>query len=159
MSYPERGASYKHEPKFIDRMLQEEKSHPRGVGQREDLRENMGRSLPQVIAPIEDTPAWRAGIKPGDRIVKINGESTKGMTLVDAVTKMRGKKGSKVTVSVFRDGFEKVKDKIGIVIKVVRHTEIDSHFPKYKPTGLIRFRFIGEDYIRGMNYKHLRIVY
>ena len=47
-----------------------------------------------VIAPIEDTPAWKAGLKPNDRIVKINNESTKGMTLVEAVSKMRGKKGT-----------------------------------------------------------------
>jgi len=45
-----------------------------------------------VISPIEDTPAWRAGILPGDRIIKINGESTREMTLSDAVKKLRGPK-------------------------------------------------------------------
>src|SRR3954470_6581469 len=63
-----------------------------------------------VIAPIEDTPAWKAGIKPGDRIVKINGESTKGMTLVEAVSKMRGKKGTDVKLAIYREGFDKIKD-------------------------------------------------
>src|SRR5205085_8780090 len=53
-----------------------------------------------VVAPIEDTPAWRAGLKPNDRIVKINGESTKGMNLVEAVTKMRGKPHTDVTHSI-----------------------------------------------------------
>jgi len=63
-----------------------------------------------VVSPIEDTPAWRAGIKPGDRIVKINGESTKGLSLVEAVAKMRGSHGSAVKLTIYRQGFEKFKD-------------------------------------------------
>ena len=63
-----------------------------------------------VIAPIEDTPAWKAGLKPNDRIVKIDTESTKGMSLVEAVSKMRGKSGTKVTLTVYRDGWEKISD-------------------------------------------------
>lgn len=63
-----------------------------------------------IISPIEDTPAWKAGLKPGDRIVRINKESTKGMSLVEAVSKMRGKKGTDVTLSVYRTGFDKIKD-------------------------------------------------
>src|SRR5438445_12760878 len=53
-----------------------------------------------VIAPIDGTPAERAGIKAGDYIIKVNEESTKDMTLVDAVQKMRGPKGTKVTIPV-----------------------------------------------------------
>lgn len=68
-----------------------------------------------VIAPIEDTPAWKQGLKPNDRIVKIDSESTKGMTLVEAVSKMRGKKGTPVTLSIYREGFEKIKE-----VKIVR---------------------------------------
>lgn len=63
-----------------------------------------------VIAPIEDTPAWKAGIKSGDRILKIGGESTKGMNLEEAVKKMRGKKSSDVQLSVFREGWDKIHD-------------------------------------------------
>lgn len=70
-----------------------------------------------IIAPIEDTPAWKAGLKPGDRIVKINKESTKGMTLVEAVSKMRGKKGTDVTLAIYRDGFKEIKD-----VKITRDT-------------------------------------
>src|SRR3972149_6557414 len=57
-----------------------------------------------VIAPIEDTPADRAGIKAGDRIVKIDGASTKDVSLMDAVNKMRGPKGTKVVLTVEREG-------------------------------------------------------
>ncbi|GAB4388896.1 MAG: S41 family peptidase [Thermodesulfovibrionales bacterium] len=63
-----------------------------------------------VIAPIEDTPAWQAGIKAGDMIMKIDGEATKSMTLQDAVNKMRGPKGTPVTISVAREGWTELKD-------------------------------------------------
>jgi carboxyl-terminal processing protease len=63
-----------------------------------------------VVSPIEDTPADKAGVKAGDAIVKIDGESTDGIELMDAVHKMRGEPGTKVTISVFRDGFEAPKD-------------------------------------------------
>lgn len=58
----------------------------------------------KVIAPIDDTPASRAGIQPGDLIVKLGGESVKGMSLEEAVTKMRGKPGSSITMTIVRDG-------------------------------------------------------
>ncbi|MBI4840480.1 MAG: S41 family peptidase [candidate division NC10 bacterium] len=57
-----------------------------------------------VVAPIEGTPADRAGIQPGDRIIKIEGQPTKDMTLMDAVRKLRGPKGSKVTITILREG-------------------------------------------------------
>jgi len=63
-----------------------------------------------VVAPIEDTPAFRVGIKAGDQIVKIEGKSTKSMSLMDAVKKLRGKKGTKVTISVLRQGLTQLKD-------------------------------------------------
>ncbi|MFZ9594703.1 MAG: S41 family peptidase [Bdellovibrionia bacterium] len=68
-----------------------------------------------ILAPIEDTPAWKAGLKPNDRIVKINSESTKGMNLVEAVSKMRGKPKTDVVLSIYREGFDKIKE-----IKVTR---------------------------------------
>lgn len=57
-----------------------------------------------VIAPLEDTPAWQAGIKAGDRILQIDDESTINMSLTDAVNKLRGKVGSKVALVVEREG-------------------------------------------------------
>jgi len=57
-----------------------------------------------VIAPIDDTPAFRAGILAGDKIVMIEGASTKDMSLMEAVKIMRGPKGTKVTISILREG-------------------------------------------------------
>lgn len=61
-----------------------------------------------VISPLADTPAWRAGIKAGDIIVKINGEITKGITLTEAVKKLRGKPGTQVNITVLREGAPKM---------------------------------------------------
>jgi carboxyl-terminal processing protease len=58
----------------------------------------------KVVSPIEDTPAFRAGIKPGDLIVKLDETPVKGMSLNDAVKKMRGKPGTQITLTITRKG-------------------------------------------------------
>jgi carboxyl-terminal processing protease len=58
----------------------------------------------KVVAPIDDTPASRAGIKPGDLIVKLDEMSVKGMTLTEAVKQMRGKPNSNITLTIVRKG-------------------------------------------------------
>lgn len=63
-----------------------------------------------IIAPIEDTPAYEAGVKAGDRIVGINGESTKDMTLHDSVTRLRGAPATSVTITILREGWKKTRD-------------------------------------------------
>lgn len=62
----------------------------------------MDNGLVKVVSPIDDTPAAKAGIKAGDYITHINGETVVGMTLNDAVSKMRGKVGEKVKLSIRR---------------------------------------------------------
>jgi carboxyl-terminal processing protease len=57
-----------------------------------------------VVSPIEDTPAFKAGVQPGDMIFKIEDDFTKDMTLVDAVKRMRGAKGTKINLSIKREG-------------------------------------------------------
>jgi len=60
-----------------------------------------------IVAPIEDTPAWKAGLKPGDIILEIDGKPTDKMTLMQAVKLMRGKPGTKVTLTIWRKGVDK----------------------------------------------------
>ncbi len=60
-----------------------------------------------VVSPIEGTPADKAGMKAGDKIIKVEGESTQDMTLLDAVKRIRGPEGSKVKLTVMREGAEK----------------------------------------------------
>lgn len=68
-----------------------------------------------VVTPIEDSPAWRAGLKTNDRIVKINNELTRDMTLTEAVKRMRGKPGEPVNLTVLRESEKKVLE-----FKIVR---------------------------------------
>ncbi len=72
-----------------------------------------------VVSPIEDTPAYRAGVQAGDRIIKIEDELTKDMSLIDAVKKMRGKKGTRVTISLRREGVPRLID-VSIVREVIQ---------------------------------------
>lgn len=69
----------------------------------------------KVISPIEDTPAFRAGIKAGDLIVKLDDTPVKGMTLSDAVKRMRGKPNTEITLTVARKGETKP-----LIVKIVR---------------------------------------
>ena len=72
-----------------------------------------------VIAPIEDTPAYRVGIKAGDRIIKINNEPTKDMGLHDAVSKMRGAPKTPVTLTIFREEWKDTRD-FSIIREIIK---------------------------------------
>lgn len=74
-----------------------------GVGIEITIKDN----VLTVVAPIEGTPAYKAGIKAGDKIIKIDDKSTKDMTLMDAVKHIRGPKGTKVKLTIVREGVNK----------------------------------------------------
>lgn len=93
-------------PDDFKEMQVETKGSFSGIG----IEITMKDGLLTVVSPIEDTPAFKAGLKAGDMIIKIEGESTKDMSLMDAVKKLRGAKGSKITISIHREGWTDLKD-------------------------------------------------
>lgn len=94
-----------------------------------------------IISPIEDAPAWTAGIKAGDKVVAVNGTSTKGVSLVEASQLMRGKKGTKVVLRVVRENEEKPIDipvvRGSVKIKSVKYTDMGDGFAYVKITSFI----------------------
>jgi carboxyl-terminal processing protease len=87
-------------PEMYKEIQVETKGEFGGVGIQIGIKDNRLA----VIAPIEGTPAQKAGIRAGDFITKVNEETTKDLTLMEAVQKMRGPKGTKVILTIQRDG-------------------------------------------------------
>jgi carboxyl-terminal processing protease len=101
----------------------------------------MEDGLLTIISPIEDTPAWKAGIEPGDKVVEIDGFSTKGMSLVDAAQKMKGKNGTKIRLGIMRDNFEEPKT-FSIVrdivkVKSVKFVDLEDGYGYIRLTSFI----------------------
>ena len=93
-------------PEQYKELQTETKGEFGGIGIQIGVKEGMLT----VIAPIEDTPAYRAGIMAGDKIIKINNEPTKDMRLQDAVSKMRGASSTSVKIAILREGWKETKD-------------------------------------------------
>lgn len=94
-----------------------------------------------IISPIEDTPAWEAGIKPGDKVVAVDGTSTKGLSLVEASQLMRGKRGSKTILTIVRDGEDDPRDihitRGSVKIRSVKFTDLDDGYGYIRITSFI----------------------
>ena len=88
------------EPKGYDELMVHTEGEFGGLGIQISIRDK----ILTVMTPISGTPADRAGIRSGDKIIKIEGESTKGISLEDAVDKMRGKPGTSVKITIVREG-------------------------------------------------------
>src|SRR5512139_581787 len=92
----------------------------------------MEEGFVKVVSPIEDTPAFRAGLKPGDFIIKLDDTAVKGMSLNDAVKRMRGKPNSKITLTVVRKGeaapFSVVLTRAVIKIQSVKSKLVEPDF-------------------------------
>jgi carboxyl-terminal processing protease len=123
-------------------VFKETQEETKGVFEGLGIEIEMKDGILTVVAPIEDTPAWKAGIKAKDQILKINGESTKQMTLPETVNKLRGPRGSTVTVSIMREGFEKPKDFV-ITRSLISVASVRSDVPE-NGYGYIRIRQFSE---------------
>ena len=104
---------------------------------------SMEAGVVKVIAPMDDTPASRAGIKAGDYIVKINAEQVRGKTLMEAVNLMRGPVGTSIEITVRRKGLKKAK-----IFKITREIiEIKSVISKLidNKVGYLRLRAFNQN--------------
>ncbi len=102
-------------PKIFEEMQTETSGEFGGLG----MEVSMEAGVVKVIAPIDDTPASKAGVKAGDYIVKINDEQVQGKTLLEAVTLMRGPIGSSIEITIRRKGLKKAK-KIKIIREIIQ---------------------------------------
>ena len=115
-----------------------------------------------IISPIEDSPAWKAGIKPHDKIVSINGVMTKNFSLADAAKALKGRNGTKVTLGVFRKNLKKPIN-ISIVrkvvsIKPVKYVDLHDGFGYFRITNFIENTSLQmRKKLKGMMKKHKNI--
>jgi carboxyl-terminal processing protease len=93
-------------PTMYKEMQEETKGRFEGIG----IEIEMKNGVLTVVSPIVDTPAFKAGIQARDQIIQIEGESTKNLTLMESVKRLRGPKGSKVTIMIMREGFTKPQE-------------------------------------------------
>jgi carboxyl-terminal processing protease len=107
----------------------------------------------KVVSPIEDTPAFKAGIKSGDLVIKLDDSPVKGMTLNDAVKKMRGKPGTDIVLTVVRKGEAKpltfTLTRAVIKIKSVKHKLVEPHFGYVRVTQFQEHT--GENLVAALN--------
>lgn len=105
--------------------------------------------FPTVITPIEDTPAFKAGVKSGDHIIKIDGKPSKNMGLMDVVKLIRGPKGKSVVLTIMREGFTAPKDfalvRDVIVVKSVKYRMLEDNY------GYIRITQFQEKTTKDLN--------
>ncbi|MDD5631988.1 MAG: S41 family peptidase [Methylococcales bacterium] len=90
----------------------------------------------KVVSPIDDTPAQKAGIKTGDLIIKLDDQPVKGMSLTDAVKKMRGEPGSKIVLTIVREG-EEAPLKITLARDIIKVKSVKSRMLE-KGYGYVR---------------------
>ena len=100
-------------PKNYEDMREQTRGEFGGLG----IEVTMENGFVKVITPIDDTPAAKAGLEPGDFITHIDGESVLGLTLSDAVDKMRGPIGAEIVITISREGAEEAFD-----VTIVRAT-------------------------------------
>lgn len=124
-------------PEMYKEMQTETKGEFGGIGIEITLKDG----FPTVITAIEDTPAFKAGMKAGDHIIRIDGKSTKNMGLVDVVRLIRGQKGKPVVLTVMREGTTAPKDyqvvRDTIVVKSVKFRMLD---PEYGYIRITQFQ-------------------
>ena len=117
------------------------------------IRVTMEGGYVKVISPIDDTPAFRAGIKPSDLISHLDGESVQGLTLNQAVEKMRGKVGKDIKLTILREG--KKSFDVTITRAVIKITSVRSKVEE--KVGYIRITSFNEQTEKGLKKEMAKI--
>ena len=133
------------EPRDFRGMQEDTKSEFGGLG----VVVTMEDGALTIVNPMEDTPGFEAGLKPGDRILRINGISTEKLTLTQAVDKLRGDAGEKVTLTIQRPSTKEIKDyeltRVIIKVKSVKDAQIlPSDNPEDLKVGYVRITQFNE---------------
>jgi carboxyl-terminal processing protease len=114
-------------PDLYKELEVETQGHFGGIG----IEITLLKDILTIVSPIEDTPAFVAGLKTGDQIIRIDGKSTKDITIMEAVKKLRGPKDTKVTITIMRENMPTPKDitltRAIIQVKSVRVKNIEDH--------------------------------
>jgi len=110
------------------------------------IRVTMEGGYVKVISPIDDTPAFRAGLKPNDLVTHLNGKTIQGLTLNQAVEKMRGKVGSDINLTILREG--KKPFDVTITRAIVKITSVRSKAEG--KIGYLRITSFNEQTIKGL---------
>ena len=112
------------EPRDFRGMQEDTRSEFGGLG----VDVTMDDGALTIVNPMEDSPGFAAGLKPGDRVLRINGISTEKLTLMQAVDKLRGEAGEKVTLTIQRPATKEIKDyeltRVIIKVKSVKDAQI-----------------------------------
>ena len=126
-------------PEIFEEMQTETSGEFGGLG----IEVSMEAGVVKVIAPIDDTPAAKAGIKSGDYIVKINGEQVQGKTLMQAVNLMRGPINSSIEITVRRKGEKKARN-FNITREIIEVKSVVAKIINNK-IGYLRLRAFNEN--------------
>ena len=126
-------------PKIFEETQTETSGEFGGLG----IEVTMEAGVVKVISPIDDTPAAKAGVKPGDYIVRINGKQVQGKTLMEAVSLMRGPIGTPIEITIRRKGLKKAK-KFKIVREIIEIKSVVAKEVNNK-IGYLRLRSFNEN--------------
>jgi carboxyl-terminal processing protease len=114
-------------PELYKELEVETQGHFGGIG----IEITLLKDILTIVSPIEDTPAFVAGLKSGDQIIRIDGKTTKDITIMEAVKKLRGPKDTKVTITIMRENMPKPKDivltRAIIQVKSVKVKNLEDH--------------------------------